>query len=142
MIQFTCKNCNEPLEAPESLAGNMLVCPQCKISQWVPGQPAKTDAIAPVQIASPPREDKPYQHKSDSTLWVVLYSVGGLFFSFACGGVSDESGGSFGLSFALAYGCLMLLGIFISLGCLMAWSAKQANILERIAWQQDKKKAE
>jgi hypothetical protein len=136
MIQFTCKNCNESLEAPDSLAGNMLICPQCKISQWVPGQPAKINEIAPVQIASPPREDKPHQHRSEAALWVSLWSIGSLIFSL----IGSGEGGALG--FALVFGCLMLLGIFISSCCLMAWSAKQTNILERIAWQQEKKKAE
>ncbi|MDD4916148.1 MAG: hypothetical protein PHW13_14075 [Methylococcales bacterium] len=135
MIQFNCKNCNEPLESPESLAGNMLVCPQCKISQWVPGQPAKINEISPVQIAEPKKEDKPRNHRSDAALWVVLWIIGSIIFSLFGSGEGSV------LGFALVFGCLMLLGIFISLCCLMAWSAKQANILERIAWQQSIKEA-
>ena len=38
MITFHCKNCGEPLEAPDSLVYGSLVCPRCKKPQTVPGE--------------------------------------------------------------------------------------------------------
>lgn len=37
MINFTCSNCGEPLEAPGEMAGQVLVCPKCKKTQLIPG---------------------------------------------------------------------------------------------------------
>ena len=36
MIKFRCSQCKEPMEAPESLIGDCLVCPKCKASTRVP----------------------------------------------------------------------------------------------------------
>ena len=36
MIKFTCPKCSEPLEAPESLTGQPLQCPQCRRISYVP----------------------------------------------------------------------------------------------------------
>ena len=33
MIDFDCKNCGEGMEAPESLAGESLQCPRCKLHE-------------------------------------------------------------------------------------------------------------
>ncbi len=36
MQRFICSNCHEPLDVPDSLAGETLVCPKCKKKQVVP----------------------------------------------------------------------------------------------------------
>ena len=36
MIKFTCSKCNEALEAPESMKGELLQCPNCRFPERVP----------------------------------------------------------------------------------------------------------
>ncbi len=36
MIHFTCKTCGEQMEAPEAMAGQILPCPGCGLSEKVP----------------------------------------------------------------------------------------------------------
>jgi len=40
MIQFTCSQCQESLEAPLSLEGDNLTCPQCGYQQKIPAPSA------------------------------------------------------------------------------------------------------
>ena len=39
MIHFKCSKCGEGMEAPESMAGDVLQCPKCELHERVPNVP-------------------------------------------------------------------------------------------------------
>jgi DNA-directed RNA polymerase subunit RPC12/RpoP len=45
MIQFKCSQCKELLEAPESMQGERLQCPQCRYPELVPVPEEKAESI-------------------------------------------------------------------------------------------------
>ena len=45
MIQFKCSQCEELLEAPESMQGERLQCPKCRYPELVPAPEEKADSI-------------------------------------------------------------------------------------------------
>lgn len=56
MIKFKCSKCGEKLEAPESLAGQALQCPKCKLHEKVP--------------------NKRKRRAKYIILWIAIFSVG------------------------------------------------------------------
>ena len=48
MIEFNCSNCGERMEAPQSLAGQAIECPQCNHAESVldPAKPTNTYLIS------------------------------------------------------------------------------------------------
>jgi DNA-directed RNA polymerase subunit RPC12/RpoP len=38
-IEFECPACNQPLEAPEEMAGDVIECPACGQALELPGEP-------------------------------------------------------------------------------------------------------
>ena len=56
MIQFQCTQCNEALEAPASMVGELLQCPRCKYPEKVPadtGFAIQLDETAPDASEAP-----------------------------------------------------------------------------------------
>ncbi|MCK4629776.1 MAG: hypothetical protein KAT56_12285 [Sedimentisphaerales bacterium] len=45
MIQFKCSQCEEPLEAPESMQGERLQCPKCRYPELVPALEEEPEPI-------------------------------------------------------------------------------------------------
>ena len=50
MITFTCLNCSEPLEAPDSLRGQNIDCPKCRFNGVVPNHSLMSTTPAPPVI--------------------------------------------------------------------------------------------
>lgn len=53
MIEFQCGECGEGLEAPESMVGEKLQCPNCKYPEKVPesqGEPAKIELEPDIEV--------------------------------------------------------------------------------------------
>ena len=63
MINFSCKNCRESLEAPESLSGDMLKCPECHDINKIPAK----STIKKTSRSTPEAPPTTYQNASRST---------------------------------------------------------------------------
>lgn len=59
MIKFRCKNCGEVLEAPQSLAGQMLNCPTCNFLASVPDRLSGKRTSPKAEKPSAPKIDLP-----------------------------------------------------------------------------------
>jgi len=75
MINFTCPKCSEPLEAPESMLGSILDCPQCKTRLLVPGGPGMIAHIAP-DPDTPKLNSKPLPPHENSVFGIILIVIG------------------------------------------------------------------
>ena len=56
-ISFACPSCNQTLEAPEDMAGQLVECPACRQQMTVPGEAAPAPAAEmdeTVEVAAPP----------------------------------------------------------------------------------------
>lgn len=53
MIKFKCSKCNENMEAPESMKGELLQCPNCRFPERVP---APEEGPEPLQIEEETKE--------------------------------------------------------------------------------------
>ena len=45
MIKFKCTKCEEQLEAPSSMIGERLQCPQCQFPEIIPDEPDATEPL-------------------------------------------------------------------------------------------------
>lgn len=61
MIKFKCTMCSEPLEVPDSLAGDVIDCPKCndklKVPDYEPDILIPTNPMAPAIKKESPNED-------------------------------------------------------------------------------------
>ena len=57
MIKFTCINCTEPMEAPDSLTGQLIDCPQCQTRLHVP--PFSSPGVPQSKILDPEKKLAP-----------------------------------------------------------------------------------
>jgi DNA-directed RNA polymerase subunit M/transcription elongation factor TFIIS len=64
-ISFACPNCNQVLEAPADMAGEVVECPACRQQIAVP---ASGDAVQPqtVETPAPEAEEPPASRKCPS----------------------------------------------------------------------------
>jgi len=76
MIKFTCINCTEPLEAPDSLINTLIDCPQCQTRLHVPPH---SDPPAPT--SREPKERKPLPTVAILTCFIIAALSGALGFT-------------------------------------------------------------
>ena len=107
MINFKCKSCSTPMEAPESLIGKQLDCPNCKQPAFVPYVPTMNS------------RSKPFSRKANHSnivspleifayIFATLLLLGGTFAFF--GGLIHDEGYIAGLGLnAMNAGCVTIL---------------------------------
>ena len=87
-IKFVCPNCNQRLEAPEDMAGQVVECPGCQQALTVPEalQPDQTEKDPPASAPKPP-SDKDLSKSTGNFLasklfltWVGIVAAVGLLF--------------------------------------------------------------
>lgn len=54
-ISFACPSCNQTLEAPEDMAGQVVECPSCQQQMTIPGEvaPAEEEMAAAEVVEAP-----------------------------------------------------------------------------------------
>ena len=131
MISFNCHTCHEPLQVPESLAGDKLTCPKCSTELWVP-RPKKASAQSSSQPANttkrlgPERLQPPAWPKELELTPAVALVLG--FISVVC-----VIGGLVAIANDVPVGGVVatLIGAIVLMGCWLAY------LLVSVRYRQD-----
>lgn len=114
MIHFNCAQCRQSLEAPDTMAGSPVDCPQCGAPLLVPLQPAVVSRPATLRLRptdkNPPPAKK--QRSSVAKTGFIVYFIGLVVFCIAMAGAflgQDRAGLAGGISLS----CIFFFVAFI-----------------------------
>ena len=101
MIKFKCVNCEEVLEAAESISGEIIKCPVCKENNLVPRKSHITNKSKKVEIENVATVEQTSKKWKIQIIISVLMLIIGIIICYA--GINSDNPGISSLGLILAF---------------------------------------